>query len=105
MEKGSITTDEAMPIGTTVQFHLHDIQTPDYDLEILLGNCEAKSVLLFTSKIRGMQMFKIPNHTIKALARSCNNAPMAGFFTSGEFSPVGRGNFVHEFSTSIVIFS
>ena len=100
---GAIAVGDQVPIGTTVQFHLRDAETADEDLRALLQGRRADAALLFTCNGRGTRLFEAPDHDVGTLTDELGHVPVAGFFAAGEIGPVGRRNFVHGFTASVVL--
>lgn len=100
---GAIAVGDLVPIGTTVQFHLRDAESADEDLRELLAGHRADAALLFTCNGRGTRLFEAPDHDVGALADVLGHLPVAGFFAAGEIGPVGRRNFLHGFTASVVL--
>jgi len=109
-ESGALATGGLMRVGQTVQFHIRDAETADEDLRHLLerdlasATSAARGALLFTCNGRGTRMFSTPNHDASAIQKCLGPLPMAGFFAQGELGPVGRKNYIHGFTASVVLF-
>lgn len=103
-EHGAVIIDEALELGTVVQFHVRDDISADEELRDLLGEHMAESALVFTCNGRGMQLFGEPDHDATVVADAFGPIPTAGFAAAGEFGPVGRRNFLHNSTASIALF-
>jgi small ligand-binding sensory domain FIST len=101
---GALSVGDRIPLGSAVQFALRDAATTSDDLAAALSGRSADAALLFTCSGRGTRLFDVPDHDAVAVARSLGPIPLGGFFTSGEFGPVGGGNFVHNFAASMALF-
>jgi len=101
---GALSVGGRVPLGSTVQFALRDAGTASDDLAAALSGRSADAALLFTCSGRGTRLFDLPDHDAGAVARSLGPIPLGGFFASGEFGPVGRGNYVHNFAASMALF-
>jgi small ligand-binding sensory domain FIST len=107
---GALSTGGLMRVGQTVQFHIRDAETADEDLRHLLERCpaaapgKARGGLLFSCNGRGTRMFPGPNHDAAAIQELLGPLPLAGFFAQGELGPVGRKNYIHGFTASILLF-
>lgn len=101
---GAIAVNDAIELGTTVQFHLRDAGCADEDLRALVAGRQAEAALLFTCNGRGTRLFGGPDHDASVVADALDDAPVAGFFAAGEFGPVGGRNFLHGFTASLALF-
>lgn len=107
---GAMTITDRARVGQTVQFHIRDADSADEDLHLLLRQELARAAtapqaaLLFTCNGRGTRMFPGPNHDSSAIRSGLGAAAVAGFFAAGEFGPIGRKNFLHGFTASVVLF-
>jgi small ligand-binding sensory domain FIST len=107
---GALSTGGLMRVGQTVQFHIRDADTADEDLRHLLERCppaketKARGGLLFSCNGRGTRMFPEPNHDAGVIQELLGPLPLAGFFAQGELGPVGRKNYIHGFTASILLF-
>ncbi len=101
---GALAVSEAVPVGTTVQFHVRDADAADEDLRALLEPVAGDAALLFTCNGRGTQLFTQPNHDAGTVADCYGGAPLAGAFCAGEIGPVGGRNFLHSFTASVAVF-
>ena len=103
-EIGAIAVNDAIEVGTTVQFHLRDASCADEDLRELVAGRRADAALLFTCNGRGTRLFRRPDHDAEVVSDALDDAPVAGFFAAGEFGPVGGHNFLHGFTASLALF-
>lgn len=101
---GALSVADRIPLGSAVQFALRDAGTASDDLATALSGRTADAALLFTCSGRGSRLFDVPDHDAGAVARSLGPIPLGGCFASGEFGPVGGGNFVHNFAASMALF-
>lgn len=107
---GALATGGLMRVGQTVQFHIRDAETADEDLRHLLENNIPSPLtkhcggLLFSCNGRGTRMFPEPNHDAAVIQELIGPIPLAGFFAQGELGPVGKKNYIHGFTASIVVF-
>lgn len=97
--------------GQTIQFHVRDAQTATEDLNALLDQQQKtvqgkkpKGALLFSCNGRGEYLFRQKNHDITIIHNHVGKVPTAGFFCAGEIGPVGKSNFLHGFTDSLVLF-
>ena len=93
--------------GATVQFHVRDAASADQDLRAMLeryADADIQGALLFGCNGRGTRMWPEPGHDVHLVREILGDIPVAGFFCSGEFGPVGGRNFVHGFTASIALF-
>jgi len=109
-DTGSLSINDMVRKGQTVQFLIRDPGSASEDLrELLDGSVEffkhhpPKGALLFSCNGRGTRMFGTPNHDVTAVHERVADLPIAGFFAAGEVGPVGGQNFLHGFTASIAL--
>jgi len=97
--------------GQTIQFHVRDAQSATEDLHELLKlqqnhvkNLKPKGALVFSCNGRGEHLFRKKNHDIEIIQQYLGPVPAAGFFCAGEIGNVGKQNFLHGFTNSMVLF-
>jgi small ligand-binding sensory domain FIST len=106
---GAIAIGDMVEVGQTVQFQVRDAESARKDLRVVLdrdrgANEDAVAgVLLFSCNGRGQALFGQPGHDIGAVRQAYGSVPVAGFFAAGEFGPVGRRNFLHGFTASVLV--
>lgn len=107
-EVRALAVGDAVPVGTTVQFHVRDAQAADEDLRALLAGAAlegpAAAALVFTCNGRGRNLFDEPDHDARAVDAVVASGAVAGMFCAGEIGPVGGRSFVHGFTASVVLF-
>ena len=110
-ENGSLAVGDLVNEGQTVQFHVRDAESAREDLRILLEARKGKlagtpplAALLFSCNGRGVRFFGKPNQDVEAVQQMVGKIPLAGFFAQGEIGPIGKKNFLHGFTASIVLF-
>jgi small ligand-binding sensory domain FIST len=101
---GSIVLGEAIPVGTTVQFHVRDARTADEDLRALMLGEPGDAALVFTCNGRGERFFGEPDHDASVVHGAVGRGAVAGMFCAGEIGPVGDRAFVHGSTASVVVF-
>jgi small ligand-binding sensory domain FIST len=105
---GAIAVGDMIEDGEVIQFHLLDALTAREDLEMMLlpqtFREPPQGVLLFTCNGRGKRLYDYPNGDISVIQQSLGGGPLAGFFCAGEIGPVGRKNFLHGQTASLVLF-
>jgi small ligand-binding sensory domain FIST len=101
---GSLAVEGRLPLGSVVQFAVRDARTADQDLVARLAGHDADAALLFTCSGRGTRLFDVTDHDAAAVERVLGPIPLGGMFASGEFGPVGGGNFVHSQAASLALF-
>jgi small ligand-binding sensory domain FIST len=105
---GAIAVGDMIDDGEVIQFHLRDALTAREDLEMMLLPQTLREppqgALLFTCNGRGKRLYDYPNGDISVIQQSLGGAPLAGFFCAGEIGPVGRKNFLHGQTASLVLF-
>lgn len=106
---GAINVGAFARVGQTVQFHVRDHETATIDLseacdQFLEKGIQAKSALVFSCNGRGSNLFPEPDHDSQLLSRKLAIESLAGCFAAGEVGPVGGGNYVHGYTSSVAIF-
>lgn len=101
---GAVGVAEVLSVGQTIQFHLRDAATADLDLRAALTGRQGDGALVFTCTGRGQALFGFPDHDADVVSSGLATRATAGFFAGGELGPVGGRNFLHGFSTSILVF-
>jgi len=101
---GAIAVGDLVDVGSTAQFQVRDAASADGDLRHLLDGRSADGALLFTCNGRGTRLFGRPDHDAEVVAEGVRGGAVAGMFCAGELGPVGRTNFLHGFSASVVLF-
>lgn len=109
-DTGSLVVGSLLKVGQTLQFQVRDAATSSEDLHILLEKSESahhdsvpKGALLVSCCGRGRQFYGKPDHDAKTIQAVKGPLPLAGFFASGEIGPVGLKNYVHGYTSSLVI--
>lgn len=110
-ESGALAIGDYIHIGQTVQFHVRDAESAHEDLRALCQRVKGerpravpKGALVFSCNGRGENMFSVKDHDISTLHQELGTFPAAGFFCAGELGPIGTRNFLHGFTSSIVLF-
>ncbi|MDX6770049.1 MAG: FIST C-terminal domain-containing protein [Elusimicrobiota bacterium] len=107
-DSGHLVVGAALRRGQTLQFQLRDAQTSDQDLQTLLGaipeaDASPRAALLVSCCGRGKGLYGEPDHDATVVQTMAGPLPLAGFFANGEFGQVGGRNFVHGYTTSLVV--
>ncbi len=115
-ESGALAIGALPKVGQTIQFQLRDAKTSGEDLEALLGKLPTgggahhggqvspQGGLLVSCCGRGKGLYGEPDHDARMIQSLKGPLPLAGFFANGEIGPVGNKNFVHGYTSSLVIF-
>jgi small ligand-binding sensory domain FIST len=101
---GAIAVGDLVDVGSTAQFQVRDAASADEELHRMLDGRMAESALLFTCNGRGTRLFGRPDHDAEIVADHVRRGTVAGMFCAGELGPVGRKNFLHGFTASVVLF-
>jgi small ligand-binding sensory domain FIST len=109
-ESGHLVVGAPLRRGQTLQFQLRDAATSDQDLQSLLGRlpeagASPRGALLVTCCGRGKGLYGEPDHDATVVQTMRGPLPMAGFFANGEFGQVGGRNFVHGYTSSLIVIS
>lgn len=108
-DAGAIALDDAVEVGTTVQYQVRGPATADEDLRRLLIECagagdpRGAATLLVRGHDRGSSLFGEADHDAALVADLLDRPPTAGFISAGEFGPIGGRNFTHESAAAIAI--
>jgi small ligand-binding sensory domain FIST len=94
--------------GQTLQFQLRDAQTSDTDFQNLLGvmpegGSSPRGALLVSCCGRGQGLYGEPDHDASLVQSMRGPLPLAGFFANGEFGPVDGRNYIHGYTSSLVV--
>lgn len=106
---GALAVADRIRLGQTVQFQIRDAETADEDLRALLRQAKedgtrGAAALLFSCNGRGTRLFSTPDHDATVIQDEVGPLPLAGFFAAGELGPVGRKNFIHGYTASVILF-
>jgi len=107
-DTGSLTLGASLRRGQTLQFQLRDASTSDTDLQALLGvlpeiGSAPRGALLVACVGRGEGLYGEPDHDAALVQSMRGPLPLAGFFANGEFGPVAGRNYVHGYTSSLVV--
>jgi small ligand-binding sensory domain FIST len=107
-DKGTLTLNDFIRPGQSVQFLVRDSETADQDMAAVVAE-EARrgpalGALLFSCGARGKRFFGSSNHDIEGVHRGFPQLATAGFFAAGEIGPVAGQAFAHGFTASIALF-
>ena len=106
--KGTLTLNDFVRPGQSVQFLVRDSATADEDMvEVLSQEARrgpALGALMISGGGRGRRFFGTPNHDIAGLHRGFPDIATAGFFAASEIGPVSGQSFVHGSTASIALF-
>ena len=109
--KGALAVAERVRVGQTVQFQIRDAEASREDLGAMLdevstrlGGRRPAFGCYFDCAGRGRGLFGVPDHDVALIRERLGQFPLAGFFGNGEFAPVGRRNFFHNYTGVLVVF-
>jgi small ligand-binding sensory domain FIST len=102
-QTGAIAVGDVVDVGATGQFQVRDAAAADEDLRELLAGAHGDAALLFTCNGRGTRLFGVPDHDATVVAEAVPRATVAGMSCAGELGPVGKRNFLHGFTASVVL--
>ncbi len=108
-ETGALMIGAALKVGQTLQFQLRDAETSGEDLKVLLGKLNSQSSaspkggILVSCCGRGKGLYGAPDHDSRMIQSMKGPLPLAGFFANGEIGPIGNKNYVHGYTSSLVI--
>ncbi|HEX4047304.1 MAG TPA: FIST N-terminal domain-containing protein [Elusimicrobiota bacterium] len=107
-DSGSLVLGANLRRGQTLQFQLRDAQTSDTDFQRMLGvmpegGAAPRGALLVSCCGRGQGLYGEPDHDAALVQSMRGPLPLAGFFANGEFGPVDGRNYVHGYTSSLVV--
>src|SRR5258705_1502998 len=108
---GALAVAEHVRVGQTLQFQIRDAQASREDLCGMLDEVAARLGgrrpafgCYFDFPGRGAGLFGVPDHDVTLIRERLGEFPLVGFFGNGEFAPIGRRNFFHNYTGALVIF-
>ncbi|HYS18412.1 MAG TPA: FIST N-terminal domain-containing protein [Candidatus Binatia bacterium] len=108
---GALAVAEHVRVGQTLQFQIRDAQASRDDLCGMLDEVAARLGgrrpafgCYFDCAGRGRGLFGVPDHDVTLIRARLGEFPLVGFFGNGEFAPIGRRNFFHNYTGALVIF-
>ena len=108
---GALAVAEHVRVGQTLQFQIRDAQASRDDLCGMLDEVAARLGgrrpafgCYFDCAGRGRGLFGVPDHDVTLIRERLGEFPLVGFFGNGEFAPIGRRNFFHNYTGALVIF-
>ena len=107
-ESGALVLGANLRRGQTLQFQLRDAATSDVDFQSLLGvlpegGAAPRGALLVSCCGRGQGLYGEPDHDASLVQSMRGPLPLAGFFANGEFGPVDGRNYIHGYTSSLVV--
>lgn len=106
-QTGALVVGAQLRAGQTLQFQLRDAVTSAEDLRMRLEKGfprqPVEGALLVSCCGRGRGLYGQPNHDVRMIQALRGPVPLAGFFANGEIGPVGQKNYVHGYTSSLVI--
>jgi len=108
---GALAVGERVRVGQTVQFQIRDAEAADQDLRAMLEELTTRLAgrraafgCYFNCAGRGRGLFGTPDHDVTLIRQHLGEFPLVGFFGNGEFAPIGRQNFFHNYTGALVVF-
>lgn len=108
-DEDSLVVGATLKVGQTLQFQVRDAETSEEDLRHCLKGLGApdpktpRGAVLFSCVGRGKYLYGKPDHDARMIQQAIGPLPMAGFFANGEMGPVGIKNFVHGYTSSLLV--
>lgn len=108
-DQGTLMIGAYPKVGQTLQFQLRDKFTSEEDMRFLLErlgdqkNGSSHGAFLVSCAGRGKNLFGKPDHDVSLIQSMCGPLALAGFFANGEIGPIDHKNFVHGYTSSLVI--
>ena len=108
-DANSLMVGSLLKVGQTLQFQVRDAETSAEDLSHFLegmgrSNREPRGGMLVSCCGRGRNFYGKADHDAQAVQSLQGPLPLVGFFANGEIGPVGMKNYVHGYTSSLVIF-
>jgi small ligand-binding sensory domain FIST len=108
---GALMIGANLKMGQTLQFQLRDAKASAEDLRAMLesrseSSRQAQGALLFSCCGRGRGLYGKPHHDVRmiqSVVGANDPLPIAGFFANGEIGPVGGMNYIHGYTSSLVL--
>jgi small ligand-binding sensory domain FIST len=108
---GKLAVAERVRVGQTVQFQIRDAEASREDLRGMLDEVATRLDgrrpafgCYFDCAGRGRGLFGVPDHDVTLIRERLGRFPLIGFFGNGEFAPIGRRNFFHNYTGALVVF-
>jgi len=108
---GAVAVAERVRVGQTVQFQIRDAEASRDDLASMLDDVASRLGgrrpafgCYFDCAGRGRGLFGVPDHDVTLIRERLGDFPLIGFFGNGEFAPIGRRNFFHNYTGALVVF-
>jgi small ligand-binding sensory domain FIST len=108
---GAVAVAERVRVGQTLQFQIRDAEASREDLRAMLdeqaGRLSGRRPAFgcyFDCAGRGSGLFGVPDHDVTLIRERLGEFPLIGFFGNGEFAPIGRRNFFHNYTGALVVF-
>lgn len=108
---GAVAVAEHVRIGQTLQFQIRDAEASRQDLREMLAELAERLHgrrpafgCYFDCAGRGRGLYGVPDHDVSLIRERLGEFPLVGFFGNGEFAPIGRRNFFHNYTGALVIF-
>ena len=108
---GAVAVAERVRIGQTLQFQIRDAEASRQDLREMLDELAERLHgrrpafgCYFDCAGRGRGLYGVPDHDVSQIRERLGEFPLVGFFGNGEFAPIGRRNFFHNYTGALVIF-
>ncbi|MGH7321763.1 MAG: FIST C-terminal domain-containing protein, partial [Candidatus Rokuibacteriota bacterium] len=108
---GAVAVGERVRVGQTVQFQIRDAEAAREDLCGMLEELRKRLAgrrpafgCYFNCAGRGRGLFGVPDHDVTLIRQHLGDFPLVGFFGNGEFAPIGRRNFFHNYTGALVVF-
>ena len=109
---GAVAVAERARVGQTVQFQIRDAEASRDDLRAMLEDVAARLGgrrpafgCYFNCAGRGRGLFGVADHDVTLIHERLGVFPLVGFFGNGEFAPIARRNFFHNYTGALVVFS
>ena len=110
-DANSLMVGSLLKVGQTLQFQVRDAEASAEDFDHFLQEMKKapkpspRGGMLVSCCGRGRNFYGKPDHDAKAIQSLQGPLPITGFFANGEIGPVGPKNFVHGYTSSLVIFN
>ncbi len=110
-DSGALMVGATLRVGQTLQFQIRDAETSTEDLTHMLDlsskteNTSTRGGILVTCCGRGQHLYGELGHDARLIQSLRGPLPLTGFFANGEIGPVSQKNYIHGYTSSLVIIS
>lgn len=101
---GAIAVTMPIKVGQTVQFYVRDADFAASEITNALKDKKGQAAIIFSSHLRGTNLFKKPHNDARALLNTIGYKPTSGCFSLAEFIKINDKPSINTLSSTIVLF-